>query len=562
MEGQPADLTAYLEELQVRRKDSYPSKPALYPRVLPEASNNEELLRTKDALANATSELRAIGATRLFRLRDRLNRLVGRAKQQPPHPVPLHDAAVPSDTPAGLEAAILRKRIQILESKVGFEFVLTDEGSDTCSLATSLKEQWFQNFAVRQSLSSERIAPDGIRLRSTTNRHATVFFEPSARLSPLALYYFADALERAPHARFVYADSLDPLHPETGYKPDFDPLLARVWNYRGRIWVAPDREQIEFTDWPPAEVVHIPFPVEFGPTPIKTSSFATSFSKAPSISVIIPTKDQDKLLRACVESIQKFESSSVQIVVVDNGSSKPELLRYLQELSSRQEVEVVYAPMAFNFSRLNNIGAFYAKGEVLALVNDDIQFVEEEVLGRLAALAAEPNHGAVGPMLLYPSGMIQHGGMGLGYNGFSFGELLYRNISPDRAALDPKIGLNRRISAVLGACLVVEKVKYEAVGGLAEDLAVTCNDVDLCLKLRSFGYENVYAGTCRAIHHAHQTRGLMDNEEKLLSYWREAATMINRFGIDYGDPYYNPNLGFNADIGKPVKPRVQKPWLD
>ena len=44
------------------------------------------------------------------------------------------------------------------------------------------------------------------------------------------------------------------------------------------------------------------------------------------------------------------------------------------------------------------------------------------------------------------------------------------------------------MTAVTGACLLIRKKVYEEVGGMDEHLAVSYNDVDLCLKLREAGY--------------------------------------------------------------------------
>jgi GT2 family glycosyltransferase len=360
---------------------------------------------------------------------------------------------------------------------------------------------------------------------------------------------------------FFYGDTDDPERPPLGCKPDFDPVLARQWNYRSRNWLSRTGDDLPFEDWPAERVHHIPFLVESGKTTTQVVPMELPTKDDLTISVIVPVKDQPDLLRGLLQSIEKYEKSGIEFVVVDNGSSKAECLKLLEELEGKPNHRVVRAPVPFNYSRLNNIGACYAKGEVLALVNDDVELTQDRTLARLATLASQPGNGAIGPMLLYQSGAIQHGGVAMGYNGFSFGENMYVGDPTDQAEMDPKIGLTRRVTAVTGACLVIEKMKFIEVGGFDEGLPVTGNDADLCLKLQALGYQNVYAGSVRATHYAHQSRGQMD-QAKLEPFWGDAARLIARWGPDLIDPYYSPSLGFNQDLGKIVPSRLKAPWFD
>jgi len=518
--NQSQDRTAFLAELEARRTGPWSMPRPLYTLASQDGFSQREVDRL-------TGELRAIAQTPLFRLRENLVRLVGRT---PPRAPTTGEKSLSLDLPTGLEAAILRAYIERLEASVRFEVISADGGC--CD------SQWFRSYVVRSSApgSAERWI---------------VELPPGFSLTPLALFYFADAIRRAPHAGLFYGDCLDGSNPPIGYKPDFDPILAAQWNYLGGVRVSRPGGAV------PLGAIHVPFPVEIGTLDVSVGRASPPRRSGETISAIIPTRDHPELLRRCVESLRKLDSAAIEIVIIDNGSRTPAGVRYLDELAGLAGVTVVRCDEPFNYSRLNNIGAFHAQGEILALVNDDVEFTEPDTLSRMAAYASKPQIGAVGPMLLYPDGRIQHAGQVIGFSGISYSQHVYEGAAPGDVALDPKIGCDRQISSVTGAVLAVEKAKYLEVGGLDESLAITCNDVDLCLKLRATGRQNVYAGTIRATHVCSQSRGTgLDPRHEV-----ETGILASRWGADFLDPFYNPNLGLASEIGRPVPSRLRSPWL-
>ena len=113
-------------------------------------------------------------------------------------------------------------------------------------------------------------------------------------------------------------------------------------------------------------------------------------------------------------------------------------------------------------------------------------------------------------------------------------------------------------SAVTGACLVVRKDLYEQVGGLNEELAVACNDIDFCLRLREAGYRNIWTPYAELYHHESASRGSDDTRDKLARSAREVAYMKQRWGdLLLNDPSYNPNLTLEReDFGFAWPPRL------
>ncbi|MFB2551219.1 glycosyltransferase [Ensifer soli] len=262
---------------------------------------------------------------------------------------------------------------------------------------------------------------------------------------------------------------------------------------------------------------------------------------APHVTIIIPTRDHVDLLRACVSSIlEKTDYPSFDILIVDNGSVDADTRAYLADLPER--VAVLPVPGPFNFSRLNNRAVAEARGSLVALVNNDVMAMDAEWLTEMAAQASRPGIGAVGAKLLYGSGHVQHAGIVLGIG--SVAGHGHKYAEGDAVGYMGRLACAQAVSAVTGACLVVDKGKYLAVGGMDEEaLQVAFNDVDLCLKLEQRGWRSLFTPHARLRHLESVSRGLDTSPEKAARFLEEAAVMQARWGERLrDDPYYSPHL--------------------
>ena len=126
--------------------------------------------------------------------------------------------------------------------------------------------------------------------------------------------------------------------------------------------------------------------------------------------------------------------------------------------------------------------------------------------------------------------------------------------------------LAQSFSAVTAACLVIQKSRFDAVGGFdAEHLAVAYNDVDLCLRLREVGHTNLWTPYAELIHHESISRGRDISGKNLERFLRERAWMLQRWGDGLRfDPAYNLNLnGEQGDFALAEPPRHDwaVPWF-
>lgn len=280
----------------------------------------------------------------------------------------------------------------------------------------------------------------------------------------------------------------------------------------------------------------------------------------PSVSIIIPTKNNFNLISSCIENIFCHTAyQNYEVVVVDNGSSDSDCITYFEYLNqSDRSVRVLSKDIPFNYSKLNNYAVSQSNSDVVVLLNDDVEIKDKEWLGELVSFAAQREIGAVGPKLLYPDGRVQHAGIILGLmNAAGHAFKFFHDSDPGYFG---RANFISEFSAVTGACLAVERKKYLDVGGLDEDnFAVAYNDVDFCLKLKRQGLVNVMTPFCRLIHHESITRGPDHSPEKVERLSRERDHLIAKWqDVISNDPCYNPNLTLeHEDFSLSWPPRVK-----
>jgi len=266
----------------------------------------------------------------------------------------------------------------------------------------------------------------------------------------------------------------------------------------------------------------------------------------PLVSIIICTRDQLSLLTASVESIRNRSTyPNYEIVIVDNGTRDRNTLLYLDSLALQKGIRVIRDDSPFNYSRLNNSGVAHSTGELVCLLNNDIEVLTPDWLEEMVSFAIKPDVGAVGARLWYPNGTLQHGGVIVGFGGVA--DHAHHRLPKGHSGYFGRAVVHQELSAVTGACLMVRRKLFDEVGGLDEQLAVTFNDVDFCLRLKAASYRNIWTPFAELIHHESASRGYDDNSQKKARFQQETRFMYKRWGKTIEqDPFYNPNLSATA----------------
>jgi glycosyltransferase involved in cell wall biosynthesis len=278
----------------------------------------------------------------------------------------------------------------------------------------------------------------------------------------------------------------------------------------------------------------------------------------PWVSLVVPTRNAHELVRKCLQSIlEKTTYSNYDILLVDNGSDEPASLAYFEEASKHPRVQVIRDSRDFNFSALNNAAVSLARGEIIGLVNNDIEVITPNWLQEMVGLALRPGVGAVGARLWYPDDTLQHGGVVMGAGGVA-GHAHLGRVRGDGGYFG-RAEITQNYLAVTAACLVVRKASYLQVGGLNEEqLKVAFNDVDFCLRLVEAGLRNVWTPFAEMYHHESATRGSEDTSVKRARFESEVRYMTERWGhVLQHDPTYSPNLSLaDGQFSLAFPPRV------
>ena len=271
--------------------------------------------------------------------------------------------------------------------------------------------------------------------------------------------------------------------------------------------------------------------------------------KLPLVSIIIPTRNGFALLKRCIESIfEKTDYSDFEILIIDNGSDDVVTLRYLQKIQENDRIKVIRDDRPFNYAALNNAGVKQATGEVIALLNDDLEVINDGWLREMVSLAIRTETGAVGSKLYYPDDTLQHAGVITGLGGVAGHS--HKHFPRENPGFCGRLLLTQNLSAVTAACMVVRKAVFESVGGFDEEnLSVAFNDVDLCLRIREKGFVNVWTPYAELYHYESATRGYEDTPEKQARFSKEIDYMKSRWDGNrlMDDPAYNPNLTLDRE---------------
>ncbi len=422
-------------------------------------------------------------------------------------------------------------------------------------------------------------------------------------LAPFALFAIAEALEAAPDADVLYSDE-DKLNfagerVEPNFKPDWSPetlqsrnyichlavfqteLLRELGGFRAGYDGAQDHDLILRATERAKRIVHVPqvlyhwrmhrqstaadagskgYAHDAGRRAVqdhlrRTGVDATVHDGAvpgmyhvihhlrtqPLVSVIVPNKDAVEMLARCVDSLANSSYANYELLIVENGSTRPETLAYYRQLERQPHVRILEWTKPFNYAAVNNFAALEAKGDLLLFLNNDIEAINPDWLERLVKVGVQPGVGAVGAKLYFADDTIQHAGIVIGMGGIAGHS--HGSFPRDAAGHMQRLRYAQNVSAVTGACLLCPAKVFREVGGFDEGFVLAFNDVDLCLRILAHGRRVVWTPHAELYHFESKTRGYEDTPEKLRRFRREIELFQSKWGefLRKGDPHYNPH---------------------
>ena len=283
-----------------------------------------------------------------------------------------------------------------------------------------------------------------------------------------------------------------------------------------------------------------------------------SFKDKPSVSIIVPFRDQADVTKRCVDMI--FANTgypNYEVVLADNWSTRDDMRAYLNALRNEPRARTLRIEEEFNFSRINNKAVATCKSDFVLFLNNDVYVSQLDWIDQMVAEAlADPRVGAVGAKLLYPNGAIQHAGVILGVGGVA--DHAFRGTPRDDAGYFSRASCAQQLSAVTAACMLCRTSAFREVGGFDEEtLKIAFNDVDLCLRLGRAGWKIIFQPGVVAEHHESLSRGSDIAPEKRHRFFAENQAMMERWGAALtDDPFYNPHFARSHGIYTTLSSKV------
>ena len=133
----------------------------------------------------------------------------------------------------------------------------------------------------------------------------------------------------------------------------------------------------------------------------------------PLVSILIQNKDSVKVLKRCIDSVEGITHyRNFEIIIIENNSVEEETFTYYEQAVAQYDnIRVVTWQGEFNYSAINNFGARDARGDYILLLNNDVEVIEPKWLESMLAICQRPEVGVVGAKLLYPDDTVQHAGV-------------------------------------------------------------------------------------------------------------------------------------------------------
>jgi glycosyltransferase involved in cell wall biosynthesis/predicted SAM-dependent methyltransferase len=281
----------------------------------------------------------------------------------------------------------------------------------------------------------------------------------------------------------------------------------------------------------------------------------------PMVSLIITTRNGLQPIRRCIESILKRTAYlNYEILIFDND---PDFLldQYADLQRTEKRVRVVSDNKYYNDSGLNNVAVKSARGNLIGLLNKDLEAISPEWLSEMVGIALQPDVGAVGAKLMFADNTVQHAGLILGLGRVHIAGFAHQHLPKQNIGNFGRAALISSFSALSGDCLLIRKSIYEEIGGFNEtDLQTTFNDVDFCLRLIEAGYRNVWTPYAELYFHQSTTdsyNGVLEKQERFTA---EVQYMKASWGkLLSHDPAYNPNLTLDKeDFSFAWPPRLEE----
>jgi len=232
----------------------------------------------------------------------------------------------------------------------------------------------------------------------------------------------------------------------------------------------------------------------------------------PDLSIVIVSRNTRELLRACLHSIGKHgDGYTVETIVVESDSQDGTAAMVRATFPA---VILLEPGENTGFARGNNLGIKRSCGGAVLLLNPDTELTAGSLAALHRALFADPTVGVVGPLLRYPDGTIQPSRRRFPTLATALVEsTVMQEWWPDHPALaryyraDMPDDVAQDVDWLVGACLLVRREVFAAVGLLDERLFLYAEEPEWCWRVRRAGWRVRFVPEAEVRHHEGMSTG-------------------------------------------------------
>ncbi len=237
--------------------------------------------------------------------------------------------------------------------------------------------------------------------------------------------------------------------------------------------------------------------------------------ESPVLSVIVPVHNQVSFTARFLElafygaaELRRRSGKTMEVIVVSNGSTDGTY----ELLSKMSGVKFINEPKALGYPGAANVGVAAAVGDLIVVVNNDIEFEPSVFADLVDSYYKTPNCGAIGPRILSMDLSIQEVGAFIAGDGNSFG------FGRGQRSSYNAVEQTQRVDYVSGCFLCMSRSDFNALGGFDSVFSPGYyEEVDLCLRLADSLGKLVFVDTAITITH-YEHASFMKGRPPTVSY--------------------------------------------
>lgn len=231
--------------------------------------------------------------------------------------------------------------------------------------------------------------------------------------------------------------------------------------------------------------------------------------------IIVSYKDKEFLERA-IKSIQKnSEGLNYEILVIDNDNSE-ELKEYIS--IAFKDVKYIASKRNYGYAKALNEGSKFAKGEIICLMNADVEFMDNKIKQLCLRFQENNNIGIIAPKLINGDGSLQIS-WGASPSILNEAFIKLRNFlykyGMIRKIMENKSNNEFYPEWATAACLFIKKDVWKILDGFDDNFFLYYEDCDFCIRARQKGFKILYYPYLRLIHYLGKSKG-KNKKEALL----------------------------------------------